>query len=275
VIFLAAKYVANKILPEVGMPTTRPFQSWDTFLRDVVWRFIYLFGLSSTYWFALSSAAKQRRLADLEYRRLRELAHQEIVKQDLLSTENAFLKSQINSHFLFNTLNYLHESVQDLKEDVGQTILHLSSILRYSLSTTAAGKVTLSEELKHIRDIFDITRLKSSKPLQLRFSVTGNAVNQQIIPLILITLAENMLKYADLYNKVEPAIFACEITGNRLSINISNKKRRSVSPFSSGIGMKNAEKRLDLTYRDNYTLVVINSESLYQLKLIIPLEDAI
>lgn len=274
-LFLIAKYLVNTLFPDIGIPTSRPFQNWETFLRDVLWRFIYLFGLSTAYWFSISSAAKQRQLASLEHTRLRELAQQEVVKQDLLATENAFLRAQINSHFLFNTLSYLHASVHDLNQEVGKTILHLSSILRYSFSTTADGKVSLADELNHISHIFNITRIKSSKPLQLEYSVTGTPGNQQIIPLILVTLAENMLKYADFRTINRPAKFICSINQNCLSIHITNSKRSAYSPFSSGIGMENLKKRLILAYHDHYTLDVVNSESNYQLKLIIPLNDAI
>lgn len=272
-LFLLTKYLVNITLPQINIPTSRPFLNWETFLRDMLWRFIYLFGLSSAYWFALSSAAKQRRLAKLEHTRLRELAAQEIVKQELLSTENAYLKSQINSHFLFNTLNYLHASVHDLREEVAQTILDLSSILRYSFNTTAEGKVSLKEELEHIGHIFNISRLKSSKPLQLNFTVTGAPIDQQIMPLLLITLAENMLKYADLYNSDHPATFCCQLSDDCLQIHIANSKRKSAAPFSSGIGMKNLEKRLNLAYPANHKLEVINSCSTYTLTLIIPLYD--
>ncbi|RYE55273.1 MAG: hypothetical protein EOP48_10555 [Sphingobacteriales bacterium] len=202
-------------------------------------------------------------------------AEQEIMKQDLLSTENAFLKSQINSHFLFNTLSYLHSSVLDVNQQAAQTILHLSDILRYSLTTPASGKVKLADELAYVSHIFQISKFKSSKPVHLEFTITGNPGDQQVIPLILITLAENMLKYADFYDKGNPAKFSCQITGNSLSIFVSDKKRKSVFPFNAGIGLENTKKRLNLAYQENYSLDIINADTRYELTLIIPLEDAI
>jgi two-component system LytT family sensor kinase len=272
--FLAFKYLVAQLYVHFGIEATHPYVNWERFLRDVIWRFIYLFGLSSAYWFAISSSEKQRALAALEHLRLKELAEQESVKAEMLKTENAYLRSQINSHFLFNTLSYVYSSVQDRKE-VGETILHLSDILRYSFKTTATGKVKLEEEIEHIQHIFSISRLKSSKPLQLDFSITGEPGGRQIIPLLLITLTENMLKYADFHDPFQPAKFHCLMENSSLTIRIHNKKRPSVSPFSNGIGMKNTKKRLNLAYQDNYSLKVIDSATLYELELIIPLEDAI
>lgn len=272
-VFLLVKYLLNMLFARLGIPTTRPYAGWEPFLRDVIWRFIYLMGLSSAYWFALSSMRKQRRLSELEVIRLRELAQQELTKSELLATENAFLKSQISSHFLFNTLNYLYSSVHDLKSEVGETILHLAAILRYSLNTPVSGKVSLAEELSHVANIFRISELKSAKPLQIDFRVTGAPASLQIIPLVLITLAENMLKYADFFDPQEPARFHCRISAAQLKITLSNKKRRSASPLSSGIGIENIKKRLNLAYQDKYTLNIIDSAPRYQLELIISLED--
>lgn len=274
-IYLLIKYTLTQFYQHFELKATNPYVGWEPFLRDVLWRFIYIFGLSSAYWFAISSAAKQRRLSEMENIRLKELAQQEIIKADLQATENAYLKSQINSHFLFNTLSYLYSSVYELKKEVGETILHLSEILRYSYNSSATGKVRLTEELDHIKNIFNISQVKSSKKMELDFSVNGVASNHHIIPLVLITLAENILKYADFTDPEYPCQFHCTIEETKLRIYLSNKKRQTIPINSNGIGMKNIIKRLNLAYENNYTLKITNSAMNYQLELIIPLENAV
>ncbi|WP_449436747.1 histidine kinase [Pedobacter steynii] len=184
-VFLLLKYLLSQAYVEFEITTTRPYEDFNRFLRDTIWRFIYVSGLSFAYWLHITSNRKQRQVALLEQGRLKDLADREIAKREFISIENAFLKSQINSHFLFNTLNYLYNSVQDLNKDAGDTILRLSSIMRYSLNTPSGGKVKLKEEIQHVRDIFEISTLKSAGRAYIDFSIQGNPAELEIIPLVL------------------------------------------------------------------------------------------
>lgn len=269
--FLLMKYLLSRVYIHFQVETTHPYIDFNIFLRDTTWRFIYISGLSFGYWFAVSSHEKQKQLAEMEQHRLRELAAQEIIKRELVAIENDFLKSQINSHFLFNTLNYLHESVQDLNQTAGDALIGLSDILRYSLSTPSGGKVKLKHELKHITAVFNISRLKSAGKFYVDFSINGEPGDLMIIPLVMITLSENLLKYAELRDPASPATFTCNIEAGVLHIEILNNKRKYVSPIGYGIGIKNTKKRLDTAYAGRYVLDIKDTKFTYQLKLTIPL----
>jgi len=270
-IFLLLKYLLAQAYITFEISTTSPYGGFSSFLRDTFWRFITVNGLSVTYWLWMASDKKKQQVALLEQTRLKDLADREIAKREFITVENAFLKSQINSHFLFNTLSYLYSTVLDTNKDAGDTILRLSSIMRYSLSSPSGGKVKLKEEIAHISDIFDISTLKSAGRLHIDFRVTGTPDELEIIPLILITLAENILKYAELKTQTNPAQFHCNIEGSLLTIKILNNKRKFISPIGHGIGLKNTEKRLALAYQDKYKLDIQDSESSYQLTLSIQL----
>ncbi|MEJ2881400.1 sensor histidine kinase [Pedobacter sp. GR22-6] len=265
--FLLIKYVLVQLFAAYQVATTNPYETYPLFLKDTIWRFIHVTGLSFGYWYALNASQRQQEVLLLEQQRLRDLAQQEITKREFVTVENAFLKSQINSHFLFNTLNFIYSSVQSLSKEAARTIIGLSDILRYSLSTPADGKVMLSEELQHINAIFDVSRLKNPKHFHLNFSVSGDPDQLQIIPLALITLAENVLKYADLKDIQSPAEFSCIIKDSTLTVSINNKKRKNISPFSYGIGLKNTTQRLVTAYGNQFQLKIDNSENQYQLKL--------
>jgi two-component system, LytTR family, sensor kinase len=269
--FLLLKYLLAQAYIYFEVRTTNPYVGFNNFLRDTFWRFITVNGLSFTYWFFMASSKKQRQVALLEQARLKDLADQEIAKREFVTVENAFLKSQINSHFLFNTLSYLHSAVLHTNKDAGETILRLSDIMRYSLSTPSGGKVKLKEEIQHISDIFEISTLKSAGRLHIDYRTTGAPGELEIIPLVLVTLAENVLKYADLKVEASPAQFHCNIEQSLLTIKISNNKRKFVSPIGHGIGLKNTEKRLSRAYPNKYELHILNSELSYQLTLTIQL----
>ncbi|HKG07994.1 MAG TPA: histidine kinase [Pedobacter sp.] len=274
-IFSSIKYFMSFLYVELEISVTRPYETFRDFFRDTLWRFIYICGLSFAYWLAMSSGKKQRELARLEQARLQDLADKEIAKREFVTVENAYLKSQINSHFLFNTLTYLHSAVRETNNDASETILNLASILRYSMNTKSGDKVSLTEELQHIRNVFNISSLKASGSLQLNFSVSGDAEGLQIIPLVLVTLSENMLKYADLKDPENPASFHCGIIGEELCISISNKKRKAHSLLGYGIGVKNTQERLARAYPGTYRMEINQSETHYHLKLNIQLNETL
>ncbi|WP_256006823.1 sensor histidine kinase [Pedobacter deserti] len=269
--FFVLKYLLSQLYALFSVETTRPYVEFLGFLRDTLWRFINISGLSFGYWFAANALEKQREVANLEQQRLTEQLIHETARRELIAIENDLLKSKINHHFLFNTLNYLRNTIKKVDMKAGEALLGLSDIFHYTLSTPADGRVNLSEELNYVRAVFNISKLKSRGNLFVDFSVTGDPGNLQIIPLVLITLCENMLKYAELSDPDHPARFECVINDQTLKINISNKKRAQKNPISYGIGMRNTEKRLALAYGDSYHLKINQTLERYQLTLTIHL----
>ncbi len=269
--FFATKYLLALGYQHFQINTTRPYIDLPSFSRDTIWRFINISGLSFGYWFASNAMARQREVARLEQERLKDQLANETAKNELIAIENDLLKSKINFHFLFNTLTYLHESVKDLDSQAGDAIMALSDILHYSLGTPADGKVKLQEEINYVDAIFQISKLKSGGKLQINYSVTGKARNLTIIPLILVTLCENVLKYAELNQTEFPALFKVSIHDANLSIDIFNKKSQTVSPVSYGMGMKNTIKRLQIAYPDRHRLDITDTSEKYQLNLTIQL----
>jgi two-component system LytT family sensor kinase len=269
--FLLLKYLLSIGYDFFHIDTTRPYIDFPSFLRDTTWRFINISGLSFGYWFAANSMKKQQEVARLEQEKLKDQLANETTKNELIAIENDLLKSKINFHFLFNTLSYLYDSVKAVDLNAGSALMALSDILHYSLSTPSDGKVRLQEEIKYVGAMFKITTLKSSGKLSIDFSVSGRAGNLEIIPLVLVTLCENILKYAELRDTASPAHFQCDVNDATLSIHISNKKRKAISPISYGMGMKNTEKRLQVAYPARHQLEVTDSEDTYQLKLFIQL----
>lgn len=270
-VFLSLKYALQMIYIFLNIDSTNPHRWRDALLLDTTWRFIQIMGFSFTYWFFVSRNKKQRQVDELERMRLKDLADQEAAQNQLIASENAFLKSQVNSHFLFNTLSFLHSSVQQLSSEAGETILYLSKIMRYSLETPYNGKVKLSEELEHIQNIIKIYRLRTKGRFYIDFRIDGEIENLQIIPLVLITLVENIFKYGDLKNPDHPATIILSIDNDMLRLHIANKKRIAPSSFSYGIGLENVRKRLAYAYGDQYALTESHTKNDYQLELIIKL----
>ncbi|RAJ35551.1 histidine kinase [Pedobacter cryoconitis] len=267
--YLLLRYIIAAIYLFLDVPTTVPFITSLDSISKMVYRFIYFFGLSSAYWFALNIITQRKEISDLEKNILLEQLNQQLLEKKLVDSEVAYLKSQINPHFLFNSLNFLHNSAIKDAPQLTKPILLLSDIMRYALTEIPQnGKVELSEEIEQIASFIDLNQFRFDHNLQLSFTIIGNTANLQILPLILLTPVENIFKYADLKNPEHPVKINLEINDNELQFTINNRKIRTRKPIPShGIGLKNLKLRLDAYYPDNHEIQIIETAENYTFKL--------
>lgn len=236
------------------------------FLLNSIWRGVYFIFLSTGYWFALTTIKNREKIADLENIKLKNELHNQILEKSLLTAENAYLKSQINPHFLLNTLNFLYNSVAKLSDKAADSILLLSDIMRYALTTTDAdGKVRLEQEVDNIESFVKLNQARFNERLSIQYELIGETNGLRIIPLVLITFVENVFKYGDLLSTSNPAKIVVHVEGDTLNFSTYNLKRRSVQYDSHGIGINNVKNRLDLHYK--YNLMIDDNDLEYKLML--------
>jgi hypothetical protein len=182
-----------------------------------------------------------------------------------------FLKAQINPHFLHNTLNFLYAKSLPYSAELSEGILTLSDIMRYALSEGIAkdGKAPLKDEIEHVRNVIKINQLRFSNKLHVDFTVEGVVNGATIIPFVLITLVENAFKHGDLKSTEDPITIRLKINENAMYFYCSNKKKSGPKELSTGIGLDNIQKRLDLAYRKNYRLHIADDEVYYVTELTI------
>ncbi len=262
-IYLALKYLLIYLFHVFNVSIDRPFINNRLFILDSLWRAVYFIGLSTGYWFALSTIQNRKRIADLENKHLRNELQNEILEKTLLATENAYLKSQINPHFLLNTLNFLYNSVSKFSEKVAGSVLLLSDIMRYALTNADEdGKVKLESEIEHISSFIKLNQARFNERLNIDLLIEGDPCGLRIIPLVLITLAENVFKYGDLLTDKCPAKIIILIEGNRLTYITQNIKRKILHDHGYGIGIKNVKDRLAMYYK--YELNIEDNETEYK-----------
>ena len=182
-----------------------------------------------------------------------------------------FLKAQINPHFLHNTLNFLYAKSLPYSNELSEGILTLSDIMRYALSEGNAkeGKAPLKDEIEHVRNVIKINQLRFSNKLNVIFEVTGVVDGAMIIPFVLITLVENAFKHGDLKKQEHPIDIRLNVDGNKISFYCRNKKKTGPKELSTGVGLENIKKRLDLAYGDKYKFAVKDEAEFYTTELII------
>lgn len=211
----------------------------------------------------------------MENLKLELLNKNELLQKNLLQSENDFLRAQINPHFLYNSLNYFYAETFEALPNVGDSIMMLSDIMRYSLTDfkKTGDKAFLVDEIENIENIIKINKLRFGESLHIDFIVEGVAAGKQIVPMMFITLVENMFKHGDLQDASYPATITCKIdaTTQKVTFITLNKRSKKVGDTLGGLGTKNIKKRLELLYGNDFTLDFVEEDiALYKATLIIP-----
>lgn len=251
--------------------------TYIAFLRNVqpvtalsnLWRGLYFLIFSTAYWFVYRYFANEEKLRQAETRALRQKEERNEVEIRLISTQNAFLRSQINPHLLFNTLNFIYSEIQEVSPKASEAILILSEMMRYSLSEAKVdGKVPIESEIEQIEHLININQFRFNNKLCLRLNkmVDGNG-NNTIFPLLLVPFVENIFKYAELQDKENPASVFINVNNNNLSFETTNLKKRTVNFYTPGIGIENVKKRLIAFYPNNYTFNIRETETIFSVHL--------
>jgi two-component sensor histidine kinase len=187
----------------------------------------------------------------------------ELEKQSL-TAELAFLKSQINPHFLFNSLNNIYSLAYQKSDATPDAILKLSEIMRYMLYESNDNRVDLEKEIAYLKSFIELQKLRFKGNAFVVLEVEGQIANQKIVPLILISFVENAFKHGLATDKENPIHINISVFEDNMLFTIKNKKSNSShKDQTGGIGMINVVRRLDLTYPEKYKLSVENKENDY------------
>ncbi|CCH00044.1 Inner membrane protein yehU [Fibrella aestuarina BUZ 2] len=202
------------------------------------------------------------------------------LEKDKLQLELDFLKSQVNPHFLFNTLNSVYARVFDTDESAADLLLRLSELMRYNLYETNQPRVALTSELAYIQNYLDLERNRlEGQPVEITYAQTGEATTHTIAPLLLIAFVENAFKHG-VKGATKPAFVrvAVQVAGGQLLFTVENSvfpKRQSVSPDpvkqSGGIGLDNVRRRLQTLYPNRHSLTVTPGDASYQAQVTLEL----
>ena len=185
----------------------------------------------------------------VNYSMVRDRQQQELLLENKKS-ELAFLKSQINPHFLFNMLNNIYSLINMNSEKALPATEKLSQLLRYSLYETNK-LVTIREELDAVNGYIDLEKLRFRESVQTTITTTPNVLELQVTPFLLMPLVENAFKHGIVTDPKRPIEIYVSSEDLRLKIQVRNAIAKQEKHDVGGIGIKNLEKRLRLTYGDD------------------------
>lgn len=191
------------------------------------------------------------------------------------NAELSYLKAQINPHFLFNTLNSIYSLAILKNEKTADAVVKLSDMMRYVLNDSNANFVVLEKELNYITNYIDLQRMRLTSNVILTYVCEGSVIDKKIAPLVLIPFIENAFKHGvnseensdiDIHISISETELKLQVKNNCVSTNNNTLNK-------SGLGIENTRKRLNLLYPQNYTLNIIEKDSMFTVILVLNIHD--
>jgi sensor histidine kinase YesM len=229
-------------------------------LADIIKFVVVYIGLTtllklSKSWFLLMEA--DRKLI---------LAEKEKINNELLA-----LRSQINPHFLFNSLNSIYSLALNQSDKTPAVILKISDLMRYMLYEANEDKVPLKNELQFLENYFELQKLRSDERTEIKLNITGEIKKQQIAPLLFLPFIENSFKHGV---KGDPeggfTRVIINVQGEEIQLDVINNKGKIdkvEKGYIQGIGLQNARRRMELLYPQKHTLLINDLEDSFEVKL--------
>ncbi len=200
-----------------------------------------------------------------------ELKLKEALKEKNHEMEMALIKSKLDPHLLFNTINNIDALIIKDAVEASNYLNKLSDIMRFMLYETMAEKILLSQEIEYIEKYIALQKIRTANEHYVHFSVTGIIGNKMIAPMVFIPFIENAFKHTN-NKKLENAITIHIIISNKtIQLVCENKfdSKPTVRPPDSGLGNELIQKRLQLIYPEKHTIEVNKTNEQYTVNLTI------
>jgi two-component system, LytTR family, sensor kinase len=190
-----------------------------------------------------------------------------------LKNELELLKSQINPHFLFNTLNNIDSFIQTSPDEASRSLITLSNMLRYMIYDTKASQTPLSKEIEYINNFIQLQHIRYTDPDSIRISLPEDCTNIQVAPMLFTPFIENAFKYAVDSGNMPIIDIAINCSKSKLEFNCQNhfKSDGHKTGKPGGVGLENVKRRLELLYPKKYHLTISKDDHIFRVNLIIRL----
>lgn len=196
------------------------------------------------------------------------------LQRENASAELRLLKAQVHPHFLFNTLNNIYSFTLDKLPYAKDMVKKLDDMLHYMIEECDQPQVPVKNEIKILRDYFELERIRYGNSLDIQFEIVGDADDKVMAPLLMIPFVENSFKHGTskmlrapwikLFLQVDEDMIHFSLTNSKPAMETSNLKK--------GIGLSNVKKRLKLLYPEKHYLLIESTTNTFTVNMQIPLE---
>jgi LytS/YehU family sensor histidine kinase len=194
-------------------------------------------------------------------------------KEEKLNAEIAFLKAQINPHFLFNTLNSIYSLAITNSSKTADAVVKLSGMMRYSVSEADKEYVSLQQEVDYLNNYIQLQMLRVANRTKVTHDLGGEFEAYRIAPFLLIPFVENAFKYGVSPEEDSWLNIGLNNDNGVIKLNVRNKKAciRHDVDHNTGLGIKTTQRRLQLLYPGRHSLDIIETPDEFNVLLTIRL----
>lgn len=248
IIYVAFVYGVDDLLKHYTDFLTGEQPPFPKRMVNLSWRASFFMLFSTGYFFLkryLSEKAEKQRI---EKQRFQMLIDKERMDKELVMAKNAFLKAQINPHLLFNTFEFIHQKIRQHSPEDAQVMVYLSDMMRFAAATEHnEGYVKLSDEITQCQNLIKLHQLTQGQVF-IEVAFSPDVLEIRLIPLVLLTLLENMFKHGHLFDQDNKATIDVYLVDGMLRIESRNLPGLVKSNIGFGSGLDNIRTRLDYTY---------------------------
>ncbi|WP_316825961.1 MULTISPECIES: sensor histidine kinase [Pedobacter] len=224
------------------------FKLDQIFVGATVWRGIYFMGIGTALFFYRNSKKADKKAIKFEKEAIQKELNEQQLALELAVAKNAYLRAQINPHFMLSTLSYIHDRTRLSEPKAALAVLYLSKLLRYALaSERGPEKIPLHIEIEQVGNLLNLTRIRKSQT-HISFIYDHKNSGAEVIPFILLSLAENMLKHGNLSLPDDPGEIKVSAQGNTLLIETKNLISAGINDTGLHTGLSSIEQRLQHSY---------------------------
>jgi len=269
-------YFADRLLSKTTIIYIDKLSTIDwKYLFVTTWRGIYFLLFSTAYYFIKSYIHQKQRTVELEKEAIEEMLKQKQITLELANAKNAYLKAQINPHFLFNTLTYIYNSTHKTEPRAAEAVRYLSKLMRYALECEHGPEIMpLEAEIRQVENLLQLCRIKQLD-LFVDFVYDQEIKSIEVIPLLLLSLTENMVKHGNLSQPDDHGKIIVKMKDGIFSIQTTNLINTGLNDTGFHTGLENIRHRLLHTYAERASLFAGPKGKYFEVWITIGLKEAI
>lgn len=229
--------------------------NWKGRVYDNVIPHFFLVLAGAAFKLMFDYTAMQKKMADMA--------------KEKAEAELSFLKSQINPHFLFNSINAVYFLIDKENKEAREALHKFSDMLRYQLYEAGGDKIPIEKEIDFLNDYVALQKLRKDDKYTVDFSATPVVKGFSIEPLLLVSFVENAFKHiSHRSNETNFVKVKLSKTNGTIDFMVENSKENAISTEKNGgIGLQNVKRRLELLYPGKYDLNIQNGAEVYTVHL--------
>lgn len=273
VAFLATAALSSVLSMFVVFPVLRVIYPGWSFFPNPSRPFSFFLGLLAGLRGGITIGGLAAAIKLMKYWYVKEQRNLQLQKENAES-QLQLLKAQVQPHFLFNTLNNIYSHTQGVAPVASQLVMGLSDMLRFMLYECNQPLVPLSKELTLIRDYITLEKIRYDEQFDIHLAIPTDTGNLHIAPLLLLPLVENCFKHGTSNMLEQPWLnLQVHLKEDIMEVRLMNGKAKQKKPANtSGIGIQNVRKRLDLLYPEKHVLKIMDEEEVFVVQLTLQLE---